>query len=395
MMIPLSSSDTRVLILSKDPTLLHEDASFGDSLQRHLDYAHALNTKAPGSELRIITYSPKSNGNHVLNPARNLKIYGTASTRRFLFLLDALVLIQRLEAEGWIPDIITSQSPYEDGQLACWLAKRYEARLIPQLHFDLFSKSWEKESFLNPLRKVLSMLSLDQAHAIRVVSSAQTEALVKNLGISPSLIHRIPVRVDFQPSQKSPEECKASLHPRLVGKKVVLFAGKLYPPKNLPFWMRVAQKIKEIHPQTEFILAGDGVLERELKDLGYQLGLEDSILFLGKVPHHQLRDIYGSADVFLLTSRHEGFARVLVESSLCAVPSVVSDCAGPRDIIKHEETGFLCPPDDLSSFVHNILILLNDENKRVQMGYAARNHVQSLFNQKELTRRLVELWLKE
>ncbi|MEO0854960.1 MAG: hypothetical protein AAFY15_15865, partial [Cyanobacteria bacterium J06648_11] len=58
----------RVLMLSKDPTLLSDRAGFGDTLARHIVYAKRLQAERPGSELRILTYSKKETAPQRLSP---------------------------------------------------------------------------------------------------------------------------------------------------------------------------------------------------------------------------------------------------------------------------------------------------------------------------------------
>ncbi|MHB0937350.1 MAG: glycosyltransferase family 4 protein [Armatimonadota bacterium] len=103
--------------------------------------------------------------------------------------------------------------------------------------------------------------------------------------------------------------------------------------------------------------------------------------------------LLASLDLCVLTSEREPFGRVLAESMACGVPVVAIDDAGPRDIVVPEETGLLCPPDDLA-IAAAIARLLDDAGLRERMGRAARARVEERFSvagQRKALRELYEL----
>lgn len=382
----------RVLILSKDPTLLANRSGFGDTLQRHMYYAERLNHFAAGSEIRIVTFTTKKMAQQYLMPTPNIKIFGTGSVHRALFMADAFRILRHVSADGWVPTVITTQEPYEDGQLGLWLAKRCGARFIPQLHFDLFSNEWLKESYLNPLRRHIASRVLKKANAVRVVSQEQKRKLVSKLGLLSESIYVVPVGVSFTPTNRDREYCKANIHPSLSGHQVVLFVGRLYPPKNLKLWVDVAQHVLARAPETRFLVAGDGPLMESTKGYVQEKGLLSAFIFLGSVPYQKLPEIYGAADMFLLTSHYEGFGRVIVEANLASVPVVATACAGPQDIILNGKTGYLCNPADKESLANSVLALLRDDEKRNRFADDARIHIEEMFSRERLADSLVRMW---
>lgn len=381
-----------VLILSKDPSLLSNQSGFGDTLQRHIYYAERLGEYAPGSDLRIVTLSRKGSFQKALAPAVNLKIYGTSSVHRVFYVLDSLRVLKQVFADGWKPTVITTQGPYEDGQLGLWLAKRKKARFIPQLHFDLFSQEWLRESRINPLRSRIARYVLGCADAVRVVSGEQKRKLVENMGLAAASIYIIPVGVSFKPTSNPKDVCKARVHPTLPGHKVVLFVGRLYAPKNMHLWIDVAEQVLRQEPETRFVVAGSGPLHDELLMRVRKSGLDQFIIFLGNVPYDNLPEVYGAADLFLLTSHYEGFGRVIVEANMAGVPVVSTNCAGPADIVVDGKTGFLCEPGDKNGLANIVLALLRDESKLEQFGKQAKKQVEETFGRLALANSLVRMW---
>lgn len=78
---------------------------------------------------------------------------------------------------------------------------------------------------------------------------------------------------------------------------------------------------------------------------------------------------YHKSSIFVHPSRSEGFGLVIVEAMACSLPVVSFDCEnGPRSIISDGVDGFLVPPFNIRFFADRIIMLINDENLRKQMG---------------------------
>jgi glycosyltransferase involved in cell wall biosynthesis len=97
-----------------------------------------------------------------------------------------------------------------------------------------------------------------------------------------------------------------------------------------------------------------------------------------------------AADIFCLPSYREGFGSVIIEAAACGLPSVASRIYGLTDAVVHGETGLLFPPGDIESLFQAIVSLMENPMLRNRMGKAARNRARDLFDQKRLTRSMVE-----
>nr|NJM01490.1 glycosyltransferase family 4 protein [Desulfobacula sp.] len=100
-----------------------------------------------------------------------------------------------------------------------------------------------------------------------------------------------------------------------------------------------------------------------------------------------------AADIFCLPSYREGFGSVIIEAAACGLPSVASRIYGLTDAVVHGVTGFFFPPGDIESLHNAIVALVKDPQLRVCMGKAARNRAWDLFDQKRLTRSMVQEYL--
>jgi len=90
-------------------------------------------------------------------------------------------------------------------------------------------------------------------------------------------------------------------------------------------------------------LAGDGPLNKQLRDLAKKLEVEDLIDFTGWVD--DIVSFYDSGDIFILPSRDEPFGLVLIEAMARGKTIIASNIGGPRDFLD-QNTSFLVPPDD-------------------------------------------------
>ena len=104
----------------------------------------------------------------------------------------------------------------------------------------------------------------------------------------------------------------------------------------------------------QYVVAGDGAERHNLERLATALGLGDRVRFAGRVSDGELRSLYASADLFVLTASivpgsHEGFGIVYLEAAACGVPSLAARLAGAAEAVKEPESGFFVDTPDLPS----------------------------------------------
>lgn len=124
----------------------------------------------------------------------------------------------------------------------------------------------------------------------------------------------------------------------------VLAMGRLDRQKGFDNLIKAFAK-SALKNTVKLVILGEGKERKNLKELIAGLNLKNQVLLFGKVDNPFIYIKY--AKFFILSSRYEGFANVLLEALACKIPIIAADCkTGPSEIIENEENGLLVPVAD-------------------------------------------------
>lgn len=176
----------------------------------------------------------------------------------------------------------------------------------------------------------------------------------------------------FNPIRRS-EELRKKLAPN--GEIIFVTICRIAGEKGFDFLAKAAREMEARGLPFKMVIVGGNRnpdVEKEVQELFDPLRDTGRVLFTGFKVGEELAAYYASADVFLHCSVTETFGLVVLESMASGVPVVARDEGGPSDIIAHNDTGFLVPPNDLEGFVAKATKLATDRVLRKRMGEVAR-----------------------
>lgn len=179
-----------------------------------------------------------------------------------------------------------------------------------------------------------------------------------------TLYNRIDVEA-VQAEQVSREEARQFLGLPLDA-WVVGNVGRLHPDKDQATLIKgFAKALPELPAGSLLAIMGSGRLEQQLKQLAHDLGVSDSVRFLGQVPNG--RRYFKAFDLFALTSDHEPFGMVLLEAMAAGVPVIATDCGGAKEVVNDAECLFGL--GDVEALAQLLLVAVNLESYEQEFNF--------------------------
>lgn len=166
-----------------------------------------------------------------------------------------------------------------------------------------------------------------------------------------------------------------------------LYVGRLTADKGVHVLIDAFARVHHAYPHTRLLIAGSSFFANApLTDYQRQLALQaaplaHAIVFSGFVPHAQLRFMYADADTVVVPSTwQEPFGLVALEamsSQSCVIASAVG---GMPELVTHERTGLLVPPDDAAALAEAMARVVQDPALRHRLALAGRHEALTRFS---------------
>ncbi|MEK7514333.1 MAG: glycosyltransferase [Patescibacteria group bacterium] len=275
--------------------------------------------------LAVIVFAKKSDGFSPITLSPRVSVYPTSSLYKAFYILDAISIGRKVGKE-MKPSIVTAQDPFETGLVGWGVTRFLKAPLNIQIHTDFLSPYFFKHSLLNSLRLILSFFLIPQAYSIRVVSERIKKSIVNHriLRIHESRISVLPIFVDAERIRTAP--VVASLknkYPRFS--RIVLMASRISKEKNIPLALDAFAELLKQMPDAGLVIVGSGPQLPYLQKRARDKGIKNSVVFEPWTDWEILVSFYKTADLFLVTSRYEGYGMALAEAASCRTPIISTD----------------------------------------------------------------------
>ncbi|MGD9638889.1 MAG: glycosyltransferase [Alphaproteobacteria bacterium] len=153
---------------------------------------------------------------------------------------------------------------------------------------------------------------------------------------------------------------------------VVISGGRLAKVKDFPTLIKAFSKVLKTL-DAKLIIMGDGIERPNLETLIKDLQIENKIDLMGYTENPFA--FMDKADVFVLSSLHEGMPNMLVQALGCGCPSVATNCpSGPSELIIDGKNGFLTPVGDTDKMAENIIKTINANFSKEQVKLTIAHH---------------------
>ncbi|MEZ4526363.1 MAG: glycosyltransferase [Desulfobacterales bacterium] len=158
----------------------------------------------------------------------------------------------------------------------------------------------------------------------------------------------------------------------LKNRKVIGFIGSFYRYEGLDLLVDAFSQIADRHPDAVLLLVGGGEMAKELKQKAQLLHISDKVIMPGRIDHEKIAGVYALIDI-LAYPRHSMRLTELVtplkplEAMAMGKAFVASDVGGHKELIWHNQTGFLFPSGNANALAAGLDRLLSDEALRTRL----------------------------
>lgn len=173
----------------------------------------------------------------------------------------------------------------------------------------------------------------------------------------------------------------------------ITMVAKLRREKAHEVLIEAAARLAPRFRGLQFQLAGNGPREAELRALVRTRGLDREFTFMGH--REDIPALLESSDIFVLPSRSEAFPNGVLEAMAAGLPVVTTCVGGLRELVDHGRTGLLVQPDDPRALADAIASLVENPDRAMEIGRAARRHVEARYAFDHMVGRFEHLYLTE
>lgn len=159
---------------------------------------------------------------------------------------------------------------------------------------------------------------------------------------------------------------------------VIGTAGPLEAVKGIPFFLGAAKRVLATGRTVEFLVAGSGPEEANLRRMTRELGIAGRVTFVPYVL--EFSETLAAMDLFVLPSLQQGLGTVMLEAMSLGRPVVATGVGGVYSVVRDGETGFVVPPSQSEALAEKMLLLADHPEVARRLGDAAREVVRRQFN---------------
>lgn len=266
---------------------------------------------------------------------------------------------------------------------AAWLAR---VPVILSCRRDLSHWWW----YTPRRRRILRHIQNRSTYVI-ANSQAVRDFLIEKDGFDSNLIRVIRNGVNVERfTSAAPDREGLFPHFRAQNQLIAVVANMHVEAKGHADLIRAAGEVSQEFRDAKFLLIGDGAERTRLEAMTAELGLSETVLFLGH--RNDVPNVLACCVLFVLPSWAEGFPNSVLEAMAAGLPVVATHVGGIPEIIEDGVSGLLVSPKDSHALAAAILQVLGNKELAEQLGRAARERVHAQFSFERLLSELDSLY---
>lgn len=230
------------------------------------------------------------------------------------------------------------------------------------------------------------------ADCFTAVSEDLKNYFVKEIDIPAKSIMVIPNGIDttrFTPGPRN--EALLDLLPEGFGGKILISVGRLAEAKDQLTLLSAIEILKKQGRNIYLVLVGDGEMRKPLETEIVNKKLTDCVNLVGS--RSDIDQLLPGADVFILSSKREGFPMSILEAMASGLPVIATKVGGIPEVIQDGKNGILVPSQDPASLANAICRVLDDSKYAKDLGQEARLTIEKNYSLKTITDAYTELYL--
>lgn len=231
------------------------------------------------------------------------------------------------------------------------------------------------------------------ARTDRLVGNSQAVVdFYRELGLPTEKLSCIPNGIDLSP-ESSQNLDRASLRHEMnvPGDAFVAgYVGRLAHQKRVEDLIWAVETLRQIRTQLHLVLIGTGPEREKLEEFARNVNCVENAHFLGH--REDATRFLQAMDVFCLASSFEGMSNSVMEAMAAGLPVIASDIPANRELVVHNETGFLCKLGDAVGYMQYLRRLIDEPGLGERQGAAGRERIRTLFSIQNMVDRYADLY---
>lgn len=210
----------------------------------------------------------------------------------------------------------------------------------------------------------------------------QTLSVRRKLAVIPNGLSDIRVPLERTAARRILGLCGTSF--------VVGSVGRLHPQKGYANLLNVAASLRDVIPQLQVVIIGDGPEREQLERLASSKSLQGVAHIVGS--RRDVTDVLSAFDLFVMTSHYEGLPVALLEAMRCAIPCVVTNAGGMPEVVVEGKTGFVVEQGDVATLAARIRVFEQNRALIQEMGAAAQERFRARYTSQVMAGRYEALY---